>query len=111
MTSTPRRRRLASQQERTYSGLPLTPSPLPSAPRTFSDLCRQSGLIPAIADRLPDKLLIASQPVDIGRIEEVHPQVQGTVDRSDRFLLVARTVEFRQPHAPQAHPGHRKAAP
>jgi hypothetical protein len=67
-----------------------------------SELRREHDGFAAIRDRFADQLFVRPGPVHIGRIEKRDPEIDRTVDRSDRFRLVAVAVEFRHAHAAEA---------
>src|SRR5581483_1986732 len=66
----------------------------------------QDHLIPAAADqRLGHDLLGLPARVDVGRVDEVDPGVEGPVDDPDRFLVV-RVAPGAEHHGPEAHRAH-----
>jgi len=75
-----------------------------------AELRGQEHLLPAAPDGPSDELLVRVRPVDIRRVEQVDPEIEGTVNHGDGFLFVARPVEFGHPHAAQPHGGHRGPA-
>src|SRR5437870_2835721 len=64
-----------------------------------TELGRQDDFLAAAADRLADQLFVAAPAVNIGRIQEIHAQVQSSVDDLDRLLIDSMPVEFRHAHA------------
>ena len=80
-----------------------------AGPRRRLDAPRELGgedvLVAVALDRPPDELLVGHRPVELGRVEEVDPELQRALDRRDGLALVGRAVEGRHPHAPQAEGG------
>jgi hypothetical protein len=62
-------------------------------------------LVPAALDRPADQLLVGHRPVQLRGVEEVDPQLQRSLDRGDRLVLVGRPVEGRHPHAAEPEGG------
>ena len=81
---------------RTRRALEIDPDP---------ELGRDHVLVAPPRDRLADELLVRVRPVDLGRIEEVDPELEPAADRGDRLGLVGGAVEGRHAHAAQAERG------
>ncbi len=56
----------------------------------------------ALAHGAADQLLVAPDAVGVGGVEEIHPEVEGAVDRGERFRVVPPGVEIRHSHAAEA---------
>jgi hypothetical protein len=52
------------------------------------ELCRQDNFGSAPRDRTPDELLVCIGAVDLGRVDQGDPEVEGAVDRADRLSVV-----------------------
>jgi len=49
-----------------------------------------------------DQALVFAAAVHVRHVEESHPKTDRAVDRGDGFLVIARAVELRHPHAPES---------
>ena len=50
----------------------------------------------------PTSSLVRARAVHVGRVEEVHAELERAVDRRDRLRLVGGAVELGHPHAAEA---------
>ena len=101
--SRPSRFRLASQEERTYSGRPFTPRAVGSLPRTIPNFVATTTTSRAAAPQgAADELLVRVRAVDVGGVEHRDAEVERPVDRGDRLRLVAGAVEVGHAHAAEA---------
>jgi len=50
----------------------------------------EDDLLPAVADGAADELLVRANAVHVGGVEEINAELDGPVDRGDRFRLVAK---------------------
>ena len=57
---------------------------------------------PAIADGLSHQDFVGVRAIHVGRIDERHSQIQRSMNRLDRLLVVATRVELGHAHAPEA---------
>ena len=108
MWSTPSRCSEASHAARTYSGLPLMPTRVPSGWRSLPNLVASWTSSRAAGDGLADELLVGEGAVHVGGVEEADAEVEGPVDGVDALLLVRRAVELAHPHAAEAE-GRRRS--
>ena len=53
---------------------------------------RQDDGVAAALERLAEDLLAATPAVDVGRVEEVHPEIDGPLDGCDRLPVVGGSV-------------------
>src|SRR4051812_26894227 len=67
-----------------------------------AELGRYLHLVAAPGDRAADQLLVLERAVDVRRVEQRHPELDGAVDRGDRFRLVGVPVELRHAHATES---------
>ena len=79
---------------------------VPVAVGDHPELCRQDHFGSAPRDRASDELLVRVGAVDLGRVDQGDPEVEGAVDRADRLSVVdARSrVVGRHAHAAEAEP-------
>jgi hypothetical protein len=79
---------------------------VPVAVGDHPELCRQDHFGSAPRDRAPDELLVRVGAVDLGRVDQGDPEIEGAVDRADRLSVVdARSrVVGRHAHVPVAEP-------
>ena len=73
------------------------------------ELGRQEHSVPTSPDRLPDERLVRVRTVDVGRIEEVHAELERAIDRRERLRLVPRSVALAHPHATEPERRDRRA--
>ena len=59
----------------------------------------QDHLVTAVFDGAPDQPLVFAAAVHVRRVEQGHADVQRAVNGGDGFLVIARAVKFRHPHA------------
>src|SRR6516165_3631310 len=101
MVATRRRFKLRSQQAFTYSGRPLTPRTegLVLSRRIPNLVARKTlSRMPRIAWPTSTSL---SPAVNVGGVQKRDAQLNRTVNRSRRFRIVPRSVEFGHPHTAQ----------
>ncbi len=55
-----------------------------------------------LAQRLADQLFVVADAIDVGGIEEIDPELDRALQRGGGFVVVARTVELRHPHASES---------
>ena len=65
-----------------------------------SELRRDDRLVAPVPDGVPDQPLVVSGGIDIGGIEQIHPEIERDVDRTNAFILGRLAVQ----------PGHRCTA-
>ena len=77
--------------------------------RDHAELRGQHDLVTSFLDRLPDQLLVGEGPIDLGRVEQGDPEVEGTVDGPDGFgVVLPRAREGgRHAHGARARCGRR----
>jgi hypothetical protein len=92
----PSRFKLASHACRTYSGLPLIPSLVPSAVLTFPNF------VAVRLQRFADEYLIGAGAVYVGCVEQRYSEFDRPVNRRDRLFLISLTVRLRHSHAAEA---------
>ena len=61
----------------------------------------QNHLLPAVSNGLADHRLVAPNAIDVGRIQEIHAQVERAMDDVNRFPIVPGSVELGHAHAAQ----------
>src|SRR5579885_1377045 len=61
----------------------------------------QNNLIAPVPNGLAHQFLVMPSAVNIGRVEEIHTQIERAVDDVDRFLIVTRSVKLGHSHAAQ----------
>ena len=67
---------------------------------TCAELRRDHGLLaPARQGATHELLVDAVLPVDVGRVEQRDAELERTVNRGGRLVLIARAVEGRHAHA------------
>ena len=66
-----------------------------------AELRRELHVVSPARYGLADELLVRERPVHVRRVDKGDAEVDGPLDRRDRFTLVARTVELAHPHAPE----------
>src|ERR1019366_6544372 len=54
------------------------------------------------ANRAADQFLNLVGTIHVRRVQVIHAEIERAMNRRDRFLVVARTVEFRHPHASES---------
>jgi hypothetical protein len=69
------------------------------------ELGGQLHLLPPSLDGAPDQALVGERAVHVGRVEEIHAEVEGAVDGGDGFVIVPAGVELRHAHAAEAEGG------
>jgi hypothetical protein len=77
------------------------------AVRDQAELRGQHDLVTPPRDRPTDQLLVGVRPVDLGRVDQRDAQLQGSVDRADRLLLVAAGPGVEGRHAHRTQPDAR----
>ena len=111
MVSMPRRFRLASQDWRTYSGLPLKPR-LSGILRIAHDaeFGGDDELVASAFDGASDEFFVDERAVDVGCVEELDAEFEGAVDGGEGFGVVASAIKLGHAHAAQAHGGNGEGA-
>src|SRR5215831_10118656 len=71
---------------------------------------REDDFRPARLEQATQEPLVGSASVNRSRVEKGDAYVEGSIQRTDRFSLVARSVALRHAHAPEAHGGHYQPA-
>ena len=71
-----------------------------------AELRRENDLGTAAPDGSAHERLVRERAVDVGRVEEVDPQLERAMKRRDGFGLFAARVEVGHPHAPEADRRH-----
>jgi hypothetical protein len=74
-----------------------------------AELRRYHHLVAPARHRAADQLLIGVGAVHLGRVQEVHPELDRALDRRGRLVLVGGAVERRHPHAAESDRGHLEA--
>ena len=97
----PRRFSDASHAERTYSGRAVDRA-LAVGQHLVGELGRDDDLVAMLAQRLADQLLVVADAVHIGGVEKVDAEFDRALQRRGGFVIVARTVELRHPHASES---------
>ena len=69
-----------------------------------------NNLLTASTNSFADQLFVSKWSVHIGGVEEVNAKLQRTMNRGQRLIVITSAVEFRHPHAAQAHGGNREPA-
>ena len=82
-------------------GPPIDAEELAGRVTDVAELRGQHDLAAPVANGLPDQRLVGAQAIHVRRVQEVHPQVEGAVDRGQCLRLVAWAVELRHAHAAQ----------
>src|SRR5262249_39786729 len=67
--------------------------------RLVAELGRDYDLVAMLAEDRPDQFLVVADPVNIGGVEKVDPELDRALEGGGRFDVVARTVELRHAHA------------
>jgi hypothetical protein len=73
-----------------------------AAVREQPELGRDHHLVPAARESPAEQLLVDERPVDLGRVEERHPQLDRAVDGADRLGVVGGRAGVERRHAHQA---------
>src|SRR6266536_4630904 len=66
-------------------------------------------LVTFTANRAPDKLLILERTVNVSGIEKGDAEFNGAMNGSDRFFLIAGSIEFGHAHTAEAKGGDSQA--
>ena len=82
---------------------------IPALVAHISEFGGQDHLAPAAFDGASDQPLVFAAAVHVRRVEQGHPETDRAVDRGDGFLVIARAVEFRHPHAPESERRNRQS--
>ena len=67
-----------------------------------AELGGDDHLIALALESASEKLLVVPDAVGLGGVEERHPQLDGALEGSDRFRIVAGAVRLAHPHATEA---------
>jgi hypothetical protein len=70
-----------------------------------AELGGKDDLVALTLDRSAHQLLVASGAVDVGGIQEVDAQLEGTVDGRDRGGIIGRAVHRAHAHAAKSNGG------
>ena len=70
-----------------------------------AELGGEKGILAAAAQRPPDQLLVGVRAVRVGRVEEVHAQVERVLEGRQRLVVVVRAVELAHAHAAESQGG------
>ena len=71
-----------------------------------AELGRDPHLVAPACERAAQQFLVRVRPVDFGRVEEGAAQVDGAVDRRDRFRVVRCAIRMAHAHAAQSDGGN-----
>src|SRR5580658_641340 len=71
-----------------------------------SEFGRDDHAIPNRPELAPDQFLIVIRPIHVRGVEKIDSQFERTMQRRNRFGIVARSVEFRHAHASEAKFGN-----
>jgi hypothetical protein len=79
----------------------------PAAARVFGiaddpELGGQDHLVAPLCDGAPDQLLVGVRPVHVRCVQQGDPEVEGELNRGQRFGLVSLAVELGHPHAAES---------
>ena len=104
-------------RERTFTRRPDVLRPavdaaiLGARPAHDAELGRELDHVPVAPDRTADQLLIGVRAVHVGRVEESHAEIDGAMNRRDRFGVgfVAAGIEVGHAHAAEALLGNGQA--
>ena len=80
---------------------PVDAKEAPVGAAHIAELGGDDDMLAIARQTAPDELFVAADPVHVGGVEERDAQLDGAVDGSDRFVVVAPAIELRHPHAPQ----------
>ena len=90
-------------------GIAAHAQPLAVRPPHVAELGGEHHLVAATSDGATHELLVRERAVHVGRVEEVHAQLERSLDRRDRLRLVALAVELGHAHAAESERGHRQS--
>jgi hypothetical protein len=76
-----------------------------------AELGREHDAVAAPRERAPEQLLVRERPVDLGGVEEVHPELERPIERRERLRLVGLAVRLAHPHAAEPEARHLRARP
>src|SRR5580698_4258527 len=71
-----------------------------------SEFGRDDHAIPNRPELAPDQFLIVIRPIHVRGVEKIDSQFERTMERRNRFGIVARSVEFRHAHASESKFGN-----
>src|SRR5262249_4529848 len=71
---------------------------------------REHHFWPPRLEHATQEPLVGSASVNRSSVEEGDAYIERSIQRADRFSLVARSVALRHAHAPEAHGGHDQPA-
>ena len=72
--------------------------------RDHAELGGEHDVVAAVLDGLPDEFLVDVRTVDLGGVDEVHPEVERPVDGPDGFGVIASGPGEGEGHAHGAQP-------
>ncbi len=75
-----------------------------------TELGREHDAVASTGDGTTDQLFVRVRPVDVGGVEQSDARVERSVDRGDRFDVVALAVEVAHAHAAETDRRYRNAA-
>ena len=84
---------------------PVDPEPGPVRAAHVAELRSEHDAVTLTFDSAPHKLFVRVRAVYVGGIEEGDAELEGAVNRGDRFGVVATRVEVGHAHAPEAERG------
>jgi hypothetical protein len=76
-----------------------------------AELRRDDDLIAPVFDRRADEPFVRGRAVRVGGVQEVDAEIEGAVNRRDRFGVVPAGVEIGHPHAAESDRGHALRGP
>ena len=74
----------------------------PVGTANVAELAREDHAIAAPSDGAANQFFVASEPVDVGGVDQVDAKLDGAMDGGDGLALIASTVEFAHGHAAKA---------
>jgi hypothetical protein len=74
------------------------------------ELGSDDDLLPPLPDRTTNQFLIAAHPIHVSGVEKRNAQIDRTMDGSDRFRFITRSVEIRHAHTTKPEGGHGEPA-
>ena len=83
---------------------------LPVGRAQHPELRRQDDAVAVLTDEGPEQRLVVADAVGVGGVVERDPELERTIQRSQRFGVLGRTVSARHPHAAQTERGNGRAA-
>ena len=87
--------------DRFRPAVPLCPG-LHAAYEAEAEFGRDGHMVASPLERAPDQLFVGERTVALGRVEKRTSELDGVMERRDRFCLVRRAVGLAHPHAAEA---------